>query len=318
MKINRTRVINFYANNILYSRIRRQIKRFVTIHLKSADQTVHIESTDNPPIIVIGMHRSGTTLLSRLLRKSGVQMGWLKGNDTDESLFFQNINKSLFRIAHSYWDEPKAFKYALQNDRFKSAAVNAVSSFLKTSSSFFYFGKLRKKEKGFSTIPFRWGWKDPRNTYSLPIWLSLFPNAKVIFIYRNGLDVANSLYTRNEKLLKNSAVSVGCLTLEGAFKIWEEYNTECLESVSKLHATNIHTIKYEDLIQNPVELISQIHNFLEIKLSEKNIQEIASGVRKDRAYNFVIKPELMDLYYKTRGSKLVEEFGYNNIPGLSD
>src|SRR5262249_51761949 len=41
-----------------------------------------------------------------------------------------------------------------------------------------------------------WGWKDPRNTYTLPIWLDVFPHAKVVHVYRHGVDVAHSLRVR--------------------------------------------------------------------------------------------------------------------------
>ena len=41
------------------------------------------------PIIIIGMHRSGTTLLSKLLEKCGVFMG-TKKEENNESIFFLN------------------------------------------------------------------------------------------------------------------------------------------------------------------------------------------------------------------------------------
>ncbi len=30
-----------------------------------------------------------------------------------------------------------------------------------------------------------WGWKDPRNTFTLPMWLSIFPKARVLHVLRN-------------------------------------------------------------------------------------------------------------------------------------
>jgi hypothetical protein len=44
-----------------------------------------------------------------------------------------------------------------------------------------------------------WGWKDPRNSITLPVWLKLFPDARVIHIVRNGVDVAESLYRRQQR-----------------------------------------------------------------------------------------------------------------------
>ena len=44
------------------------------------------------PIIITGMHRSGTSLLSEILIHSGIYMG-SKLDSNNESVFFQRINK---------------------------------------------------------------------------------------------------------------------------------------------------------------------------------------------------------------------------------
>lgn len=36
-------------------------------------------------------------------------------------------------------------------------------------------------------LPAHWGWKDPRNVYTLGLWLIQFPNARVIHIIRSGI-----------------------------------------------------------------------------------------------------------------------------------
>jgi hypothetical protein len=41
-----------------------------------------------------------------------------------------------------------------------------------------------------------WGWKDPRNTLLLRPWLEVFPEAKVVHVVRNGVEVALSLARR--------------------------------------------------------------------------------------------------------------------------
>ena len=58
-----------------------------------------------------------------------------------------------------------------------------------------------------SDIDTRWGWKT-LEILTLPIWKSIFPDSKIIHIYRNPVDVANSLKYRidNEKLF-NSKIS---------------------------------------------------------------------------------------------------------------
>lgn len=87
-----------------------------------------------------------------------------------------------------------------------------------------------------------WGWKDPRNTITLPIWLELFPNAKILHIRRHGVDVAQSLRKRElillhirkkRSLLKDMLYFVPftrtgidnsprCVELQGGFDLWQD------------------------------------------------------------------------------------------------
>ena len=61
------------------------------------------------PFVVIGMHRSGTSLVSRILDKSGIMMG--KDLQTDhESKFFIQLNKWIYQNAGADWARPKALE----------------------------------------------------------------------------------------------------------------------------------------------------------------------------------------------------------------
>jgi hypothetical protein len=96
--------------------------------------------------------------------------------------------------------------------------------------------------KGIPSLNFPWGWKDPRSTFTLPLWLCLFPNAKIINIKRHGVDVAQSLRVRGwkgflattEKYRKYKWIvpfrpkklgfieSPRCAALEGGLSLWQE------------------------------------------------------------------------------------------------
>ena len=58
------------------------------------------------------------------------------------------------------------------------------------------------------SLPFAWGWKDPQTIFTLPLWLKLFPDAKLIYLTRNGVDVAASLLTREQKRLAKRTKSM--------------------------------------------------------------------------------------------------------------
>jgi hypothetical protein len=59
------------------------------------------------PLIVIGMHRSGTSLVTQILARAGVFLGSDR-NSHDESYFFRGLNDLVFRAAHAEWDWPLA------------------------------------------------------------------------------------------------------------------------------------------------------------------------------------------------------------------
>ena len=63
-----------------------------------------------------------------------------------------------------------------------------------------------------SAVHQRWGWKDPRNSLTLPFWLRLIPNLKVIICLRNPLEVARSLSVRN-----GTSLAFG-------LNLWRSYN----------------------------------------------------------------------------------------------
>ena len=61
-----------------------------------------------PPVIFIGMHRSGTSMLARLLEELGMFFGAVK-DQNNEALFFQGLNEWLLGQCGGRWDNPAAF-----------------------------------------------------------------------------------------------------------------------------------------------------------------------------------------------------------------
>ncbi|MGZ4659045.1 MAG: amidase family protein, partial [Blastococcus sp.] len=63
-----------------------------------------------------------------------------------------------------------------------------------------------------------WGWKDPRNSLTLPFWQQLLPRLKTIVVVRNPLEVAHSMRERN-----GTSYSFG-------LRLWEIYNRRVIET----------------------------------------------------------------------------------------
>jgi hypothetical protein len=172
-----------------------------------------------------------------------------------------------------------------------------------------------------------WGWKDPRNTFTLPIWLDLFPSAKIIHVYRHGIDVARSLQTREEEYLERKnrysllidriytvlprrakfVRSAKCFNLEEAFNLWETYMIEARKQICSVSGSNIE-IKYESFLSTPVPYLKKLVEFCGLKASNMLVEKVAGRVSQDRAYSFRSSSELREFGEKVRSR--LENYAY--------
>lgn len=275
----------------------------------------------------MGMHRSGTSILTRLLEEQGLFVGD-KTNPLFESNFFMGINDWMIREGGGSWDSPEGFHYAYDNQdalgMFEKLLRYKLSSpFLMTYTGFRNYLSKRSAMKNMKI----WGWKDPRNVFTLPIWLNLFPNAKVIHICRHGVDVAQSLKKRYEKTIKNlrdkptlrillsnlksrrfRAISTPrCSTLEGAFSLWETYMNEARKYPCKL-GNQLMEIKYEDFLKAPEESLISLVEFIGLKPDLSQIQDSIKKLDKNKGYAYQNNQGLVD--FSKRMGKSLLEFGY--------
>jgi len=202
----------------------------------------------SPPYIVIGMHRSGTSMLAGLLHSSGIFMG----NDWDEhqeSVFFQSINKELLKRNAANWAAPQV---PSESSTVLLPTAGLLRHYLKAHV---HPSQLIKLLRGNA-----WGWKDPRNTFTLNCWLKLFPDAKVIHIHRNGLDVALSLSIRSKKKTANEYAETLKDTTAG-FVLWEKYVAQAF-SFESLLGDRMITVQFEKLIASEESEIRKLEAFV--------------------------------------------------------
>lgn len=282
----------------------------------------------NEPIIIIGMHRSGTTMVSKMIEELGVFLGARKFAN-NEATFFQKLN-SWALLQHdctvvnvkSFDDKSKelnsfiseAMRYKLSDTHF--IEYLGLSNFLKY--------KLKKE------MPTVWGWKDPKSSITLPIWKMLFPNAKIINIIRNPIDVAQSLKTREDRIIsklnqyRNSFFKeyifgkdsyshyVHSLSeLENGFKMWCEY----VEAINKTKSSfnQVLDLRYEDFLLQPEKYLNNIAKFLEIEISKEKIESLCENVNSERRYSFTKNKELVEFYKNNKDNRLLVEMDYHKI-----
>ena len=256
------------------------------------------------PIIISGIHRSGTSLLTRIIEDNSVFFGNNK-DINNESLFFQNINKWIMSTNSSTWDNPNSFIDTIDKESF-DMLTNKIEILLNSRSNFRYFGnKYFFKKRNFFNMSSHWGWKDPRNIFTLPFWITLFPSSKVIIVKRHPYDVSISLINRNIKLKNKDSkniyknipyflipffnlanfsnlASLNIGNIEDAMSLYDIYYTEIGKILDK-YKENIYLLKYEDIILNPKSTLIKVFNFCNLDSSSIKLPEV---INKDRLYAY--------------------------------
>lgn len=281
------------------------------------------------PVIIMGMHRSGTSLLTRILEELGLFMGVVKDVNA-ESEFFLGLNRWIFGQVNATWDNPYCFRFL--NEYMRDVIVAALDQFLKDPSRQYFIGADKMASiADIRNLDIPWGWKDPRNAFTAEIWQRLFPNARIIHIYRNPIDVAASLRNREidlktttQKLFSEQGIvamlnkktqfqlSVRVENVDEGIKLWEEYNEKALSLDHAFEGRLLH-LRYEDFLEQPVSVLTEVVRFCGLTVSEDEISSKAAAINVTRKYAFTNNPELVEIYRRWQNRELFKRLGYNEI-----
>lgn len=257
------------------------------------------------PVIVVGMHRSGTGLLTRLLGELGVFMGCdLTGNQ--ESVFFQTINKDALDIIGCNW---RCVDFLPEPEEMYSHyewLLGFVKRRLEAGLMIGHFG-IQDATNSIA-IDAIWGWKDPRNSLLLPIWHQIFLKAKVIHIFRDGRYAALSLLRRDIKREKSKEFFKTSMRerFKSYFELWENYLRRIGQVIHRFD--NCLIIRYEDLLSSPESEIRKLADFLNQPI-RKPIEEICALVDR-RKIGRRLEPEFGWVERVEVNPLLLTELGY--------
>ncbi len=122
-----------------------------------------------------------------------------------------------------------------------------------------------------------WGWKDPRNSLTLPFWEDLLPALKTLIIVRNPLEVAYSMGKRN-----GTSHAFG-------LRLWEIYNRRLIEAAGNHDRLFTH---YDLFFDNAEEELQRIANF--VGLPDAKIRTAAELVATKRRHTHFTIDQLID------------------------
>jgi hypothetical protein len=198
------------------------------------------------PFIIIGMHRSGTSFLAKVLERSGIFMGVVKDHNF-EAMHVLSLNQQTLWAANYNWHKPGVPSLQFWKT---ISAKELYREHFKLVGRWAYW-------KNFIKNP-AWGFKDPRNTFTLKMWLSLYPKAKVIYLHRDCNDITKSLQKRN---LRKGEVHLSMLD-DSAFcqNLCEKYQAQAKSYKEELGANYIE-ISYQELIQRDKKSLDMLSLF---------------------------------------------------------
>lgn len=152
--------------------------------------------------VILGMHRSATSLIAKGLQESGVDMGVRHINKNKhnphghyENYSFINLNDHILKVAGGSWDKPPS-----------EAAITALAGDHRITETIKCGIKLYSEGREL------WGWKDPRTCLTIRLFEPYLVNPHYIFCFRQPEDVAISLEKR------------GCVDFEDGVALALEYN----------------------------------------------------------------------------------------------
>jgi hypothetical protein len=149
-----------------------------------------VKTFQGQPIVVLGMGRSGTSVLAQLLHTEGVSLYRQPVPQSDINP--RGFNEEAAIVAF-HQKLKKQFYSRFENDPdYDSALVDEVRQLDYGDE---ILSEATALLAGLEGRDF-WGWKDPRSVLFIDLWLSLLPNAVLVAPFRHPLDILDSYLRR--------------------------------------------------------------------------------------------------------------------------
>ena len=227
-------------------------------------------------ILIVGMHRSGTSALAGIVGKLGVPLGdrlLAPGSDNPKGYWEHQdvvaLHERLLNRLGSRWDDVRALPDGwLESEAAREAAV-AISDII---------------SRDFPGNPV-WAVKDPRICRVLPLWLEVLQKHHirpvVLFMVRKPSEVSASIEARN-----HWHPLVGKL-------LWLRYMAEAVTASSTLPR---EVVLYDDLLVDPISLVTKAFAGLGVEVGAE-----VSGQQRKVIADFV---DASDRHHTSAGAEV--------------
>jgi hypothetical protein len=201
--------------------------------------------------IVLGMHRSGTSMVSGVLNRLGVDMGEdLPGRQISNPLGhfedgdFLDLNTRILALAGGSWDNPPSEQEILSVGESLSGEIKNL----------IYRRRQSYPDKS-------WGWKDPRTSLTIRLYLPYLNNPFMIWCQRDPGEIARSLEKRND------------LSREVSLNLIALYHARIVGFIENNPQIPVHVIRYRDIVNQPHNQIVSLIDFLGLSIDQDLVDQ---------------------------------------------
>lgn len=190
-------------------------------------------------IFVIGMHRSGTSLTARLLNLMGAYFSpegmELPANSGNPKGYWERLD--VFRLNKNFILDSGHDWYKVSQWDLNEISMEKRQDFEDKTKKIILAMDAHRP----------WMIKDPRFCLLFSLWLPLLEFPICVHVYRNPIQVAQSLRTRNG------------FPVQFGVALWEKYVLESLKATKNCPNILIH---HSNLINYPLQTVTQLHQQL--------------------------------------------------------
>ena len=227
-------------------------------------------------VIVLGMHRSGTSTVSGVLHLNNIIMGnyenfWPRPLPQNPKGFYENYDFRLIndRILSFNGYDVKSYNPQIPQSELKDGHKNKMKKLITCNQDNYQ----------------NWGWKDPRTCLTIENWMEIFSEMdlekeiKIIFITRDAISVARSLTARNQ------------LPLNQGLELWFSYTKRALDFCSKNNIATFY-MSFENILEIPEENFKNMFSFLSYSFEPKIVNKfVDKTISKNSSGEEIILPE---------------------------
>lgn len=244
----------------------------------------HRLDVSSRPLLVGGMHRSGTSLTASLFAGAGLDLGpeMLGASPSNPAGHFEDLG---FLAFHRRALEA----LGLCTDGYTDSARGTVPAHLEPEARDLLAARTRPGVA--------WGWKEPRTTLFLDFWQDRIPDARHVFVFRRPWEVADSLFRRGDDIF--------ALNPAFALDVWTHYNRRIIDFVAR-HAERCLVFEVSQVIADPAAVIAAVRSRLDVPLAAPGRRYVDELFTRDDAGTRAtlvreLAPEAWRTYLELRG-----------------